>query len=85
MAGLDGDLGVQWRVIDTDTELPTGVAPVCPHPDIHGAMHGGPVTDAELYDECCATVGPHLQCWSESAALEVQAMLNRLNVEFCGD
>lgn len=78
---LDGDIGISWRVIDTNTELPTGVAPVCPLPDVHGAMHGGSTWDAALYDECCATVGPQLECWTEANALEVQATLNRLGVE----
>jgi hypothetical protein len=45
-------------------------------------MHGGPAWD-ELYDECCATVGPHLECWSMSAAREVLNLLNRHFVEVC--
>jgi hypothetical protein len=72
----------KWRLIITDTELPTGVAPVCPLPEVHGMMHGGPAWD-ELYDECCATVGPHLECWSMSAAREVLNLLNRHFVEVC--
>ena len=78
---FDGD--TTWRIIDTDTELPTGVAPACPLPDVHAMMHGGPATDTAIYDECCATVGPHLECWSEYSAIEVCAMLNRLRVEVC--
>lgn len=71
----------KWRIIETDTELPTGIAPVCPLPEVHGAMHGGAAWDGELYDECCATVGPQLECWSMSAAREVLNVFNRHFVE----
>lgn len=83
MSEFDGDVGMRWRLILTDTELPTGVAPVCPQPEVHGAMHGGPADDMELYDECCAVIGPHLQCWTENNARELMSMLNRLGVELC--
>lgn len=69
-----------WRIILTDTELPTGVSPVCPQPDVHAMMHGGSPDDGESYDECCAAEIV-LECWSEVAAREVLATLNRLYVE----
>lgn len=79
---LDGDTGVTWRVIGTDTESDSGVAPACPFPDVHVMVHGD-VHDGNVYDECCGATGPHLQCWTPAAALEVCAMLNRLGVEVC--
>jgi hypothetical protein len=79
----DGNIGTQWRIIGTDSETDSGVAPICPKPDVHAMMHGGTPDDGAVYDECCSQAGPHLECWSETAALEVQAMLNRLGVEVC--
>lgn len=71
---------VYWRVVVTDTELPTGVSPVCSKPDVHAMQHGGAPDDDEIYDECC-TGDAILECWSEHAAREVLATLNRLFVE----
>ena len=71
---------VHWRLVLTDTETLSGVAPVCPMPDVHAMMHGGPPDDAETYDECCGAALV-LECWSEYAAREVLATLGRLFVE----
>lgn len=79
---LDGDIGTRWRIIGTDTESNSGVAPVCPRPEIHSTIGAG-LDDGNVYDGCCAAAGPHLQCWTEDAAREVAAMLNRLGVEVC--
>lgn len=45
-------------MIGTDSESNDGVAPVCPHPDIH-MRGGGRSDDLDVFDECC--VGPHLR------------------------
>jgi len=70
-----------WRIIITDSEQPTGVAPICPRPDVHAMMHGGPPTDDQVYDDCCA--GPHLECWNPRAAQGVLAALNSACAEVC--
>jgi len=71
----------QWRVILTDSEGPTGVAPVCPKPDVHAMMHGGSPDDLQIYDECCA--GPHIECWTPSNAEDVRVRLDRADAEVC--
>lgn len=70
-----------WRVILTDSESLTGVAPVCPQPDVHAMMHGQPPDDPWVYDECC--VGPHIECWSERWAQEIAAALTAAEAEVC--
>ena len=70
-----------WRTILTDSESESGVAPVCPAPDVHVMMFGGPPCDPFVYDECC--VGPHLETWSEINAKIVCAFLNVRDVEVC--
>jgi hypothetical protein len=74
---FDGDIGTRWRVIGTDTERDSGVAPVCPDPERN---HGGDPLDTWVYD-CCP--GPHLECWNEDNARDLAATLNRLGVEVC--
>ena len=69
-----------WRIVLTDTELPTGVAPVCSKPDVHAMMHGGHPGDGDAFDECCGA-DLVLECWSEVQAREVLDLLNALNVE----
>lgn len=78
----DGDVGLQWRVIGTDTESDSGVAPVCPQPDVHAMMQGGPPTDTYVFDECC--IGPHLECWSSANSRVIRDVLNRMGVEMAG-
>ena len=80
--GLDEPEAAHWRVIGTDTERITGVAPVCPKPDVHAMMHGGPPDDVEVYDECCVH-GPHLECWGEGTAVRLRDFLNEYGVEVC--
>jgi hypothetical protein len=70
-----------WRVIFTDSEMQSGVAPVCPQPDAHAMNFGGPPDDPHVYDECC--VGPHIECWTERAAGRVADALNEANAEEC--
>jgi len=71
-----------WRVIVTDTERPSGVAPVCPAV----ASGGHLIPDSEGTDEtgvydCCP--GPHIECWSESTANEVSKVLTAAEAEVC--
>ena len=70
-----------WRTILTDSESETGVAPVCPRPDVHVVVHGGSADDPHVYDECC--IGPHLETWSENNAQALRATLNVRGVELC--
>lgn len=72
---------MRWRVILTDSESESGVAPVCPQPDVHAMMHGGSPGDPFVYDECC--VGPHLETWSESNAKNICAALNDAGADLC--
>jgi len=82
---FDGEIGTVWRLIITDTENLSGVAPACPQPDVHAMVSpaGAPGVTFEswVFDECC--IGPHLECWTEDAAREACSTLNRLSVEVC--
>jgi hypothetical protein len=57
------DQPLQWRLIITDTESPTGIAPVCTKPH----------DEQGVYD-CCPQ--PHVETFSES---EADSMVARLN------
>lgn len=70
-----------WRVIITDSETESGVAPVCPHPDVHAMMHGGAPDDPHVYDECCAH--PHIECFTEEAAALIARALTEAEAEVC--
>lgn len=61
-----------WRVVFTDTESATGVAPECPDSVSHGP--------SDVFD-CCP--GPHIQCWTERAAVEVGYVLTQAHAEIC--
>lgn len=63
---------LRWRVIGTDSESNSGVAPICSF---------GHHDDLDVYVACCPH--PHLECWSESQAREVRDMLNAFGVEVC--
>jgi hypothetical protein len=79
-----------WRVILTDSEDLTGVAPVCPRQAEPGGPHDieGPGEDdlsfryqaAGVYD-CCPE--PHLETYSTVKAAEVAEVLTRLAVGVC--
>lgn len=77
---------VKWRLIITDSETESGVAPVCPKPEVHAKMRRRDLDeiasgDAFVYDECC--IGPHLECWGPRKARAVRDVLNSLEVEVC--
>jgi hypothetical protein len=67
---------MKWRVIGTDSESLTGVAPVCDLP------HDEPGRDdrAGIYD-CCPH--PHIETWSESSADALRNLLNAIGAEPC--
>lgn len=60
-----------WRVIITDSESLSGVAPTCEN-------HVG--NGAAVYD-CCP--GPHIECWSEQRAETIAKMLTEAEAEIC--
>jgi hypothetical protein len=68
-----------WRVIGTDSENDTGVAPIC----LNTAAHGGPhpdVNDTGVYD-CCP--GPHIECGTTRDARAVADALTAADAEIC--
>jgi hypothetical protein len=89
--------GEWWRVIDTDTEGPTGVAPECAQIDVAGGLHDnvayGRVTmldvtshglaqfDALGVYDCCPW--PHVETWAPAAATELVELLNNRGVRLC--
>lgn len=73
-----------WRVIGTDSESLSGVAPVCPRQDELAGPHlivdlGRP--DAAGVYDCCPH--PHLECGNERAAERVAVFLTDADVEAC--
>lgn len=83
---------MKWRVIITDTEGLTGVAPVCERqtePDGPHHIEGPNEDDATarydesgVYDDCCPY--PHIECWSNSNAEDVRVRLDRADAELAG-
>jgi hypothetical protein len=71
-----------WRVIITDTESLSGVAPVCPHAatDLHRTPDTGEQDDTGVYD-CCP--GPHIECWHQGTADAVSKALTDADAEVC--
>lgn len=72
-------LPAKWRVIITDSESPTGVAPVCTGPQ-SDALHmiddypGGPKYDEDGVYDCCPW--PQFDTYSDATAAYVVALLN---------
>jgi hypothetical protein len=81
----------RWRVIGTDTERVTGVAPVCDLPAEHariaadsaGAGFSNPGPDGLDVQDCCP--GPHIECWGEADARRAAELLNAAGRTFVGD
>ncbi len=67
-----------WRVIITDTESPTGVAPVCGSSEHDREGEG--LLSAWVLD-CCPH--PHIELWSEPSALAVAMRLTACDAEAC--
>jgi hypothetical protein len=75
---------MKWRVIITDSESFTGVAPVCPRQD--GLEHRRTDTADVFQDyngvyDCCPH--PHIETWSESSADALRNLLNAIGAEPC--
>ena len=70
---------MKWRVIITDSESMTGVAPVCEQP-LRGMKHGEGPEGAWVYD-CCPK--PHIETYSEDAATKLAALLTEADAEPC--
>jgi len=76
----------EWRVVVTDTERLTGVAPACPQTATNHLIEdhdGAPFPEIDeigVYD-CCPH--PHIECWSEANANFVMTALNLSAAEVC--
>lgn len=77
-----------WRVVLTDTETLSGVAPVCPDQRKRGSAHDliPQAVDDTRWDEesvydCCP--GPHIECWYERSAATLARMLSETEAEIC--
>ena len=62
-------LPVNWRVVITDTESESGVAPTCSG---HESMS---------VEDCCPH--PHLECWTPLQAKIIRDLLNAFEVGIC--
>lgn len=67
---------MKWRVIFTDSESLTGVAPECPEA---GNEHEDE-SDGGVYD-CCPH--PHIETYSEPGAVKLAALLTELDAGPC--
>lgn len=77
-----------WRVITTDTESMTGVAPVCDQQDDCYGPHGhrddddDPQADANGVYDCCPH--PHIELWNEDRAAAMAALLTECEAKAAG-
>jgi hypothetical protein len=74
----------KWRLIGTDSESLSGVAPVCPTQNDatqHTGYDGTEADPSGVYD-CCPQ--PHIECWTEGNAVLVLAKLNHAAAQVCG-
>jgi hypothetical protein len=76
---------MKWRVIITDTESMTGVAPVCEDPSHaeHASAAGYDAGDAapDAVFDCCPH--PHIETWNERTARVVAVSLTDTESEPC--
>lgn len=75
-----------WRVIVTDSESMTGVAPQCDFQDSLEGNHAGDSGDSAWLDkngvyDCCPQ--PHIETYSEDGALRLRALLSELDARLC--
>lgn len=73
----------RWRVIITDSESLTGVAPECPMTATNHLVEDedGALPDVHSVYGCCPQ--PHLECFSEVRARQVAHTLTYFEVELC--
>lgn len=69
----DETSATRWRVVGTDTENDTGVAPAC-EADTHPADR-----DSWVFD-CCPS--PQIECWTPHAARQIAGALNAAESEY---
>lgn len=69
-----------WRVIFTDSESETGVAPICDQPDTHAYVDDNGPGSPWVYD-CCPH--PHIETYSEPGAVRLAALLTELDAGLC--
>jgi hypothetical protein len=83
----DGD--PWWRVVITDSESMTGVAPICVRQDERGSPHDHG-DQRQMYDlrfdatgvyDCCPE--PHIETYSTSTAAFLVELMNLRNVRMC--
>ena len=69
----------QWRVIITDSESMTGVAPVCETMGPDHFVDG--MTLADWVFDCCPH--PHIECWNEYNAKDLALALTDTDAQAC--
>ena len=75
-----------WRLIVTDSESLSGVAPIGPDAETNHLIEDGDgaprlEVDAHGVYDCCPE--PHIECWSQVDARHVLAALNTAQAEAC--
>ena len=82
-----GERRPMWRVIYTDSESPTGVAPVCTAEGVDDEHHviadhpSGPMRDEDGVYDCCPT--PQIETYSPILAAYLVELLNADTGEKC--
>lgn len=72
---MEYSVGMRWRVIYTDSEGPTGVAPECDLP------HDEPGQDRHDVYDCCPH--PHIETYSEQVATFLAGYMTAHEVGMC--
>lgn len=67
-----------WRVIITDTESETGIAPVCEDPAHNPALHDDDPSGVRVFD-CCPY--PQIELWDERAAARAAELFTQAAAE----
>lgn len=71
---------MNWRVIITDTESLTGVAPVCETDHTPHSEDGDALKDWVF--DCCPH--PQIECWDERVARDVAFVLSKTEANLAG-
>jgi len=73
---------MRWRMIFTDSESLTGVAPVCDDPTGLHLVADFNAEDVNGVYDCCPH--PHIECWTERAATDIAQRLNEAEAGMAG-